>query len=152
MSKHCCPPEPADRRAPGHAGHEPAAGHDHDHDHGDAGGSGHLHDHANLPGWPRLIAALAVAVAAELFHFLAPDTQPWHVAGMALAAVAIVLAGLGIYRSGLASLARGRLDINALMTVAVTGAFLIGQWPEAAMGMALYSLAELIEAGMTDRD
>ncbi|MBN9408747.1 MAG: heavy metal translocating P-type ATPase [Burkholderiales bacterium] len=151
MSKHCCPPEPAARRTPGHAGHEPAAGHDHDHDHGDAGGSGHLHDHANLPGWPRLIAALAVAVAAELFHFLAPDTQAWHIAGMALAAVAIVLAGLGIYRSGLASLARGRLDINALMTVAVTGAFLIGQWPEAAMVMALYAIAELIEDKAADR-
>ncbi|MBP7565212.1 MAG: heavy metal translocating P-type ATPase [Burkholderiaceae bacterium] len=148
MSKHCCPPEPAARPARGHD-HAPA--HDHDHDHGEAGGSGHLHDHSNLPGWPRLIAALAVAVAAELFHFFAPDTQVWHVAGMALAAVAIVLAGLDIYRSGLTSLARGRLDINALMTVAVTGAFLIGQWPEAAMVMALYAIAELIEDKAADR-
>jgi Cd2+/Zn2+-exporting ATPase len=37
------------------------------------------------------------------------------------------------------------------MTVAVTGAFLIGQWPEAAMVMALYAIAELIEAGSVDR-
>jgi len=37
------------------------------------------------------------------------------------------------------------------MTVAVTGAFLIGQWPEAAMVMALYSIAELIEARSLDR-
>lgn len=37
------------------------------------------------------------------------------------------------------------------MTVAVTGAFAIGQWPEAAMVMALYAIAELIEARSVDR-
>jgi Cd2+/Zn2+-exporting ATPase len=37
------------------------------------------------------------------------------------------------------------------MTVAVTGAFLIGQWPEAAMVMALYAIAEAIEARAVDR-
>jgi Cd2+/Zn2+-exporting ATPase len=46
---------------------------------------------------------------------------------------------------------RGKLNINALMSVAVTGAFLIGQWPEAAMVMALYAIAELIEAKAVDR-
>ena len=52
---------------------------------------------------------------------------------------------------GLAALRHGRLNINALMSVAVTGAFLIGQWPEAAMVMALYAIAELIEARAVDR-
>jgi Cd2+/Zn2+-exporting ATPase len=37
------------------------------------------------------------------------------------------------------------------MTVAVTGAFVIGQWPEAAMVMALYAIAEAIEARAVDR-
>ena len=37
------------------------------------------------------------------------------------------------------------------MTVAVTGALLLGQWPEAAMVMALYAIAELIEAKAVDR-
>jgi Cd2+/Zn2+-exporting ATPase len=48
-------------------------------------------------------------------------------------------------------LRHGRLNINALMTVAVTGAFVIGQWPEAAMVMALYAIAEAIEARAVDR-
>jgi Cd2+/Zn2+-exporting ATPase len=48
-------------------------------------------------------------------------------------------------------LRQGRLNINALMTVAVTGAFLIGHWPEAAMVMALYALAEALEARAADR-
>jgi Cd2+/Zn2+-exporting ATPase len=99
----------------------------------------------------RLVAALAVAVAAELVHFFAPETLAWTVAGMAVAAVAIGLSGLSVFGKGLASLVRGRLDINALMSVAVAGAFVIGQWPEAAMVMALYSLAELIEARSVER-
>jgi Cd2+/Zn2+-exporting ATPase len=72
-------------------------------------------------------------------------------AGLVLAALAIGLAGFGVYRKGLAALRRVRLDINALMTVAVTGAFVIGQWAEAAMVMALYAIAELIEARAVDR-
>ncbi len=70
---------------------------------------------------------------------------------MALAGVAIALAGFSVYGKGLSALRQGRLNINALMTVAVTGAFLIGQWPEAAMVMALYAIAEAIEARAVDR-
>ena len=99
----------------------------------------------------RLVAALAVAVAAELVHFFAPDTLVWKAAGMAVAAIAIALAGLGVFRKGLGSLLRGQLNINALMSVAVAGAFAIGQWPEAAMVMALYAIAELIEARSVER-
>ena len=131
--------------AHGEAGHD----HDHDHAHGDEGGDGH--DHGPLPALPRIIAALVVAVLAELSHLLLPETTVGRIGGMALAAVAIALAGTGIYRSGLKSLLRGKLGIDALMAVAVTGAFLIGQWPEAAMVMALYALAEFIEHKAADR-
>ncbi|HRH81640.1 MAG TPA: heavy metal translocating P-type ATPase [Thiobacillaceae bacterium] len=100
--------------------------------------------------WKTLLA-LALATGAELVHFLAPDTLPFNGLGMALAVIAIGLAGLSTYTKGLAALRRGQLNMNALMGVAVTGAFLIGQWPEAAMVMALYALAELIESRAVDR-
>ena len=112
------------------------------------------HDAPSSGGWSdtvRYIAALGFAVASEAISFFAPDAMPWKVAGMALALIAIGLAGLSTYKKGFAALRRGRLNINALMTVAVTGAFLIGQWPEAAMVMALYAIAELIEARAVDR-
>ena len=126
------------------------------HAHGEYAGRSHDeagddHDHGPLPGWPRLGAALAIAFGAELSHLLLPGTTLWRALGMALAAAAIALAGLGIYKSGLKALFKGRLGIDTLMAVAVTGAFLIGQWPEAAMVMALYALAELIEHRSTDR-
>ncbi len=158
----CCAPgsscsadaPPAKAAATPHAHAHGAKGHDHqDHDgHGHSTEDGHEgHDHGALPGWGRIGASLAAALAAELAHLLGPDTPVWHYAGMALAAVAILLAGLGIYKAGLKSLLRGQLGINTLMAVAVTGAFAIGQWPEAAMVMALYALAERIEEGAVGR-
>ena len=111
------------------------------------------HDHAGgfSGGISRLIAALALAIGAEAISYFAPETFAWKIAGMAVAAVAIWLAGIDTYKKGMAALFRGKLNINALMAVAVTGAFLIGQWPEAAMVMALYAIAELIEAKAVDR-
>ena len=110
------------------------------------------HDHAaDAGGLRRLGFALALAIGAELVGFLAPDTRLWQGVGLAVAAVAIWIAGIDVYRKGLTALFRGRLNINALMTVAVTGAFVIGQWPEAAMVMVLYAIAEAIEAKAVDR-
>ena len=99
----------------------------------------------------KLGAALVLALAAELIHFLAPEMLGWEIASMVVAALAIALSGFAVYRKGLAALLRGQLNITALMTVAVTGAFLIGQWAEAAMVMALYAMAELIEVRAVDR-
>lgn len=116
--------------------------------HGEDGGHG---DHAPEAGPGRMGLALGVAIAAEALSYFAPDAMAWKIAGMAIAASAIWLAGLDVYQKGIAALRRGQLNINALMSVAVTGAFAIGQWPEAAMVMALYALAELIEAKAVDR-
>jgi Zn2+/Cd2+-exporting ATPase len=99
----------------------------------------------------RLAAALVVALGAEQMHLLGEHTAAWQIAGMAVAALAIALSGLAVFRKGVAALLQGQLNINALMSVAVIGAFAIGQWPEAAMVMALYSLAELIEARAVER-
>ena len=118
---------------------------------GDESDHQHEHDAATGSGLLRLLAALAFATAAEGLFFLVPDA-PWSKwAGLALAAAAIALAGFSTFSKGLTALRHGRLNINALMTVAVTGAFFIGQWPEAAMVMALYAIAELIEARAVDR-
>ncbi len=169
--KHCCS-EPAPRTGAAHTGHGPGPGHtrgheahdrgegqgshphgparDHHHDH-HGHDHDHDHDHGAGPGVGRLSAALALAVAAELLHFMAGGA-PWSTGvGLAVAALAIGLSGVETYTQGFAALRRGRLNINALMSVAVTGAFVIGQWPEAAMVMALYAVAELIEGRAADR-
>ncbi len=101
--------------------------------------------------WGKLLAALGLALIAEAIAYAFPATTWIKVTGMGLALGAIFLSGFEVYAKGLAALRQGRLNINALMSVAVTGAFLIGQWPEAAMVMALYAIAEAIEARAVDR-
>ena len=104
-----------------------------------------------LDGLRRPVIALLLAAGAEgLAYFGGADLAVTGIE-MALAAAAIWLAGFETYRKGFSALRHGRLNITALMSVAVTGAFLIGQWPEAAMVMALYAIAELIEARSLDR-
>ncbi|EZH81035.1 4-deoxy-4-formamido-L-arabinose-phospho-UDP deformylase [Ectopseudomonas composti] len=102
---------------------------------------------AKKPWWPLALAAV-LASASEVVHFttLGPD---WLVALLAVAAIG--LCGLNTYKKGWIALKNRNLNINALMSIAVTGAVLIGQWPEAAMVMVLFTLAELIEARSLDR-
>jgi Zn2+/Cd2+-exporting ATPase len=98
--------------------------------------------------WWTLALAGVLATAAEVAHFAALGAD-WLVAVLALAAIG--LCGLNTYKKGWIALKNRNLNINALMSIAVTGAVLIGQWPEAAMVMVLFNLAELIEARSLDR-
>jgi Cd2+/Zn2+-exporting ATPase len=102
---------------------------------------------ATKPWWPLVLAGV-LATASEVVHFagLGPDLL---VALLAIAAIG--LCGLSTYKKGWIALKNRNLNINALMSIAVTGAVLIGQWPEAAMVMVLFTLAELIEARSLDR-
>ena len=89
-----------------------------------------------------LIIAAVLAAFAEMASWL--DWSMWLVLGCSL--IAIVLSGLGTYKKGWIAIRHGNLNINALMSIAVTGAVLIGSWPEAAMVMVLFTIAEMIEA------
>ncbi|NYI00786.1 heavy metal translocating P-type ATPase [Cupriavidus plantarum] len=102
---------------------------------------------AAAPWWPLALAA-ATALGAEVAEWFGIAT-PWLPAALALATIAI--SGLGVYRKGWIALRNGNLNINALMSIAVTGAAAIGQWPEAAMVMVLFAIAERIEAASLDR-
>jgi len=98
------------------------------------------------PWWPLALAGVAAAGSEAVGWLGAPM---WLAAGLALAAIASC--GLTTYRKGWLAIRNGNLNINALMSIAVTGALILGQWPEAAMVMVLFTIAELIEAKSLDR-
>ena len=98
------------------------------------------------PWWPLALAG-AAAMASEAVHWAGLPT--WLAAALAL--VAVALSGITTYKKGWIAIRNGNLNINALMSIAVTGALLLGQWPEAAMVMVLFTIAELIEAKSLDR-
>ena len=59
------------------------------------------HGHGFAGGISRLVAALVFATGAEVLSFFAPDQMAWKVAGMAIAALAIWLAGIDTYKKAL---------------------------------------------------
>lgn len=96
--------------------------------------------------WPLAIAGCA-ALGAEAADLLGASV--WVVAGLAL--VAVACSGVGTYKKGWVAIKNLNLNINALMSIAVTGALALGQWPEAAMVMVLFTISEFIEANSLDR-
>jgi len=98
------------------------------------------------PWWPLAVAGLA-AIGSEASHWLGfPDAL-----AAALALIAVLACGISTYKKGWMAVRNGNLNINALMSIAVTGALVLGQWPEAAMVMVLFTVAEWIEASALDR-
>ena len=121
---------------------------------------------AKIP-WVKLAVAGAFAAFSEAFELMAEwsakpfgvDLNAWQIKGVEVmewlpalfAVLAIACAGLSTYRKGWLAISNFNLNINALMSVAVTGAVIIGQYPEAAMVMVLFNLSEAIEAKALDR-
>ena len=101
----------------------------------------------------RLIATTAasgvLAIGSEVAVIAGADEQSVLVAVMAVAAIA--LGGRDTLRKGFQALRSRRMTMSLLMSIAVLGALAIGQWPEAAVVIWLFGVAELIEAMSLER-
>ncbi|CAB3801632.1 Cadmium-transporting ATPase [Paraburkholderia caffeinitolerans] len=97
-----------------------------------------------------LLAASGVAAAAA--EVLAWSTG--HETGVPVlvcTVVSLLCAGLPTLRKGWVALKNFTINIYFLMSLAVAGAVIIGKWPEAAMVVFLFALAEEIEALSLER-
>jgi Cd2+/Zn2+-exporting ATPase len=100
-------------------------------------------------GFWRLAVAGFLAIAGESIELFSEEKFKWAIPIICISS--IFLSGFDVYKKGFVALSKGILNINALMSIAVTGAIIIRQWPEAAMVMFLFAVAELIEAKAFDR-
>lgn len=96
-----------------------------------------------------MAAAGVLAIGAEVAVIAGVDEQSVPIALMAIAAIA--LGGRDTLRKAVQALRSWRMTMSLLMSVAVIGAIAIGQWPEAAVVIWLFSVAELIEAFSLER-
>jgi len=99
-----------------------------------------------------LAAGFAIHAAAEgpLAALTAEDHQ-FPLPSILLYAGAIAIGGWYIAPRAFRAALRLRPDMNLLMTVAVIGAVIIGQWLEAAMVVFLFALALLLETWSVSR-
>ncbi|WP_374624868.1 heavy metal translocating P-type ATPase [Pandoraea sp.] len=97
----------------------------------------------------RLAVGGVLAAASEVAAWSGmPEHSPW-IGGMVLGA--ILACGLPTLKKGWIALRHFTLNIHFLMSLAVIGAIGIGQWPEAAMVIALFALSEKLEAASLTR-
>ena len=101
------------------------------------------------PSWWILGLSGILALIAELIAYSLLDEQsPWVAA---LALIAMALSGNITLKKGWLALRTKTLNISSLMLIAITGAILIGEWPEAAMVTVLFAIAERIEVYSLDK-
>ncbi len=101
-------------------------------------------------GWERRLALLggALILISFLLPLLVAETR-W---ALGLQIAALGLAGVPIARNALANLWINRdFNMNFLMTIAATGAVVIGEIPEAASLIFLFAIAEALEGYTSDR-
>tara|TARA_R110001599_G_scaffold64023_3_gene178776 strand:- start:383195 stop:385507 length:2313 start_codon:yes stop_codon:yes gene_type:complete len=116
-----------------------------------------LVDQASLSGdyrisrakWALMTLSGLTAFGSEIVAWLNGGEHSWLV--LALALTAILTGGLDTLKKGWIALRHLSLNMNFLMSLAVIGAMAIGQWPEAAMVIFLFAVAEMIEALSLDR-
>lgn len=95
-----------------------------------------------------MVISGALLAAAWLAAWIVPETP---LLSTVLYALTIVVGGYPTARKGIRSLLRLNFDINVLMTVAVTGAALIGEWTEGAVVAFLFNVSEALESYSMER-
>lgn len=99
--------------------------------------------------WVLISIAGIMALSAEIYSYISQTEKSYLV--MSLSLVAIFLVGKETFRKGWLALRSLTLNINFLMMLAIAGAIIIGEWPEAAMVTVLFALAELVERYSLDK-
>ena len=102
-----------------------------------------------LPAWRIWIVAIAsiLVFMGGILHYI--GASGWLFKPVILAGV--IVGGWRIGHKGLIAARRLRLDMNFLMSAAVIGAIIIGEWVEAGTVIILFAIAQLLESYSLDR-
>ncbi len=106
-----------------------------------------------VPFWKNK-AMIRIALASVLVlvgWLLSLNTEEENVVPLLFYGSAMVIGGYGLFFKGLRNLVRFRFDMNTLMTVAIIGAAVIGEWSEGAIVVLLFAISEALEAYSMDK-
>lgn len=121
----------------------------HDHDEKERDADGHDHSAGVTRSQLWLVGLSGVGVAAGFVAQWSVPNLPWL--ATLLFAAATFTGSVLVLPHALESIRKLRLDMNVLMTVAVGGAWVIGEGEEGAAVVFLFALAELLESWSVGR-
>ena len=82
-------------------------------------------------------------IAGIIVSFQTSETYPWSVG---LFGASMLIGGYHMFWTGLQNLSKFQFDMNTLMTIAIIGAVIIGEWREGAVVVFLFAVSEALEA------
>lgn len=94
-----------------------------------------------------LVSALFIVLGYVSFFTLGER----HLLTVAAYLLAILIGGYSLFKTGLQNLLRLDFDMRTLMTVAIIGAAIIGEWAEGAVVVILFAISEALERYSMDR-
>ncbi|EFI67061.1 Cadmium-transporting ATPase CadA [Lysinibacillus fusiformis ZC1] len=92
--------------------------------------------------------SLLFVILGYLFVGMNGESNPLPIA---MFIIAILVGGVGIFKIGFRNLVRFEFDMKTLMTIAIIGAAIIGEWEEAAVVVFLFAVSEALEAYSMDK-
>lgn len=93
------------------------------------------------------ISALLLVIS----WFLGEQLGEEHLLPMIGYAASILIGGYTLFIKGLKNLSRLKFDMNTLMTIAIIGAAIIGEWGEGATVVILFAISEALERYSMDK-
>ncbi len=89
------------------------------------------------------VLSLVFLVIGAILSFMHDETYP---PAIVFFAISIAIGGASMFKTGIQNLIRLDFDMKTLMTIAIIGAVIIGEWREGAVIVFLFAVSEALEA------
>lgn len=106
-----------------------------------------------IPFWKKreniaaMISVVFIAIG-YLFYFQIDSSHPLTITSFILA---IIIGGYDLFKIGIKNLTKLTFDMKTLMTIAIIGAAIIGEWAEGAVVVFLFAVSEALESYSIDK-